>query len=286
LPFIKLHRRFRGSIALSTASARRRCHDGGAIIAAGNDLAFLGQPGMIRLVEGVLKVLYEDNHLIAVNKSPSDIVQGDKTGDPSLAVRIQEYLREKYKKKGNVFIGVVHRLDRPVSGVVLYARTSKALSRMSEAFREGTVKKLYWALVAEKPPRDEGELVHYIRRDPALNKSFASLKKSPGAKEARLRYRLLGSLERYHLLSIELLTGRHHQIRAQLHAIGCHIKGDLKYGSPRSDPGGGIHLHSRLLAFPHPVGEKTVTLVADPPDETLWNAALELWKKREAAEKG
>ncbi len=229
-------------------------------------------------METRLQILYEDNHLIAVNKSTSDIVQGDKTGDPTLADAIKGYIGEKYGKKGNVFIGVVHRLDRPVSGVVLYARTSKALSRMSEAFREGTVRKIYWAIVAEKPPESQGELVHYIRRDPALNKSFATLKKTPGAKEARLRYRLVGSLERYHLLEIELLTGRHHQIRAQLASIGCHIKGDLKYGSPRSDPGGGIHLHSRELTFPHPVGGKQITVTADPPREALWDAARELWR--------
>ena len=229
---------------------------------------------------GGLKILYEDNHLIAVNKSTSDIVQGDKTGDPSLADEIKDYLKEKYAKKGNVFVGVVHRLDRPVSGVVLYARTSKALSRMSEAFREGTVRKIYWAIVAEKPQQDEGELVHFIRRDPKLNKSFAGVKKTPGAKEARLRYRIVGSLERYHFLEIELLTGRHHQIRAQLTAMGCHIKGDLKYGAPRSDPGGGIHLHSRTLSFPHPVGGKRITVTADPPRDALWDAALELWRAR------
>jgi 23S rRNA pseudouridine1911/1915/1917 synthase len=227
----------------------------------------------------MLRILFEDNHVIAVNKSPSDIVQGDKTGDPSLADRIKEYLKDKYGKKGNVFIGVVHRLDRPVSGVVVYARTSKALTRMSRMFRDGTVRKLYWALVLEKPPKTEDTLVHYLKRDPRLNKSFASDRETSGSKEARLHYRLLFSLERYHLLSIELLTGRHHQIRAQLHAIGCHIKGDLKYGAPRSDPGGGIHLHSREVSFPHPVGGRTVTILADPPDEALWSAALKRWKQ-------
>ena len=225
-----------------------------------------------------LNVLYEDNHIIAVNKMPGDIVQGDKTGDPTLAAKTAEYIRKKYGKKGNVFIGVVHRLDRPVSGIVLYARTSKALERLSRIFREGGVKKIYWALVAEDPPKNEDTLVHWITRNPEMNKSFASEKKTDGAKEARLRYRVAYVLERYRLLEIELLTGRHHQIRAQLHAIGCHIKGDLKYGFPRSDPGGGIHLHAREVSFTHPVRGEPVRIVADPPRDPVWDAALEKWK--------
>ena len=222
-----------------------------------------------------LHVLYEDNHLIAVNKLPSDIVQGDKTGDVTLADQVRDYLREKYGKTGNVFIGIPHRLDRPTSGVVLFARTDKALQRLSELFREGGVKKTYWALVAEKPPRDSDTLVHWLRRNPSLNKSFVVAGPGKDAREARLSYLLLLSLERYHLLSIELHTGRHHQIRAQLAAIGCHIKGDLKYGAPRSNPGGGIHLHARQVSFIHPVKKELLTIVADPPPDALWSAALE-----------
>jgi 23S rRNA pseudouridine1911/1915/1917 synthase len=225
------------------------------------------------------RILYEDNHIIAVNKMPGDIVQGDKTGDATLAEETAEFLRRTHGKKGNVFIGVVHRLDRPVSGIVLYAKTSKALERLSGMFREGGVKKMYWAMVAEEPAKPEDTLVHWITRNPEMNKSFASDKRTEGAKEARLRYRLLFSLERYSLLEIELLTGRHHQIRAQLHAIGCHIKGDLKYGSPRSNPGGGIHLHAREVSFVHPVRGGTVTIVADPPQDPLWDAALVKWKE-------
>lgn len=221
-----------------------------------------------------LQVLYEDNHIIAVNKMPSDIVQGDKTGDPTLADRVKEYLRERHGKEGNVFLGVVHRLDRPVSGIVLYARTSKALQRLAALFREGGVRKVYWAMVCEEPPKKEDTLLHHIVRNPELNKSFAGTEEKPGSKEARLRYRLLFSLERYHLLEIELLTGRHHQIRAQLNTIGCHIKGDLKYGAPRSNPGGGIHLHARAIVIEHPVKKTDLTITADPPEDPLWSAAL------------
>ncbi len=225
------------------------------------------------------RILYEDNHIIAVNKMPSDIVQADKTGDPTLADSVKDYLRKKYGKQGNVFLGTVHRLDRPVSGVVLYARTSKALERMSQIFREGGVSKTYWAMVAEEPPAEADTLTHWILRNPKLNKSFASETRTEGAKEARLRYRRLFALDRYRLLEIELLTGRHHQIRAQLHAIGCHIKGDLKYGSPRSNPGGGIHLHARGISFPHPVKQERITITADPPEDSLWDAALRKWKE-------
>ncbi len=222
-----------------------------------------------------LRVLYEDNHLIAVTKRTSDIVQGDRTGDPTLADKVRDYIREKYHRQGNVFIGIPHRLDRPTSGVVLFARTDKALERLSALFREGGVRKVYWALVAERPPRDSDTLVHWLRRDPALNKSFVVPGPGRGAREARLTYTLLASLERYHLLAIELHTGRHHQIRAQLAAVGCHIKGDLKYGAPRSNPGGGIHLHAREVSLVHPVKKTPVTIVADPPDDALWAAARE-----------
>ncbi|MBE3065141.1 MAG: RluA family pseudouridine synthase, partial [Spirochaetes bacterium] len=219
-------------------------------------------------------ILYEDNHIIAVNKRPADIVQADRTGDPTLADRVREHIRAAHDKQGEVFLGIPHRLDRPTSGVVLFARTSKALSRLSELFREGGVKKTYWAMVCEKPPMEAGALVHYLRRNPVQNKSYASTSASAGSKEARLSYRLLFSLERYHLLEIELETGRHHQIRAQLAAMGCTIKGDLKYGAPRSNPGGGIHLHAREVSFLHPVKREVVRIVADPPSDPLWDAAL------------
>jgi 23S rRNA pseudouridine1911/1915/1917 synthase len=230
-------------------------------------------------VKAPLCILYEDNHIIAVNKLPSDIVQADKTGDPTLADRVREHLRAACGKTGNVFVGIPHRLDRPTSGVVLFARTDKSLARLSRMFRESGVRKTYWAMVGERPPAESGELTHWLRRNPQLNKSFVCPGPGSGAQEARLGYRLLFSLERYHLLEIELHTGRHHQIRAQLSAIGCHIKGDLKYGAPRSNPGGGIHLHARQVSFLHPVRKTPLTLVADPPDDPLWNAALARWKE-------
>ncbi len=230
---------------------------------------------------GGLAILYEDNHLIAVNKRPADIVQGDKTGDVTLADKVKDYIRASRGKEREVFVGIPHRLDRPTSGVVLFARTSKALSRLSEMFRTGEVEKTYWALVAEKPPADSGTLVHWLTRNTEQNKSYAWDAKRPGAREARLAYRLLFSLERYHLLEIHLETGRHHQIRAQLHAVGCHIKGDLKYGAPRSNPGGGIHLHARGVSFIHPVKKVTVTIQADPPRDPLWDAVMARLKSQE-----
>jgi 23S rRNA pseudouridine1911/1915/1917 synthase len=226
-----------------------------------------------------LRILYEDNHLIAVNKMPSDLTQGDTTGDETLADRVREYLRRTYGKTGNVFLGIPHRLDRPTSGVLLYARTDKALSRLGTMFRDGGVQKIYWAMVGERPPRDQDTLVHWLRRNASQNKSYAVSGPGGDAREARLTYRLLFSLERYHLLEIELHTGRHHQIRAQLHAVGCHIKGDLKYGAPRSNPGGGIHLHARQMTLVHPVSTQRLTIVADPPADPLWDAALLQWQK-------
>ncbi len=220
-----------------------------------------------------LRILYEDNHIIAVNKMPSDIVQGDKTGDVPLADRVREYLRERYHKPGNVFVGIPHRLDRPTSGVVLFARTDKALERLSALFREGGVRKTYWALVDARPPREADTLTHWLRRNAQQNKSYVVRGPGGGAREARLSYRVLCSLERYHLLEIELHTGRHHQIRAQLAAIGCHIKGDLKYGAARSNPGGGIHLHARRVELAHPVRETPLVIVADPPPDPAWEAA-------------
>ncbi len=225
-----------------------------------------------------LRILYEDNHILAVNKMPSDIVQGDRTGDETLADRVREHLRIAYGKSGNVFVGIPHRLDRPTSGVVLFARTDKALERLSAMFREGGVRKIYWAMVAERPPADSGSLAHWLRRNPAQNKSYAVAGPGGGTREARLHYHLLFSLERYHLLEIELETGRHHQIRAQLAAIGCHIKGDLKYGAARSNPGGGIHLHARQVSFVHPVRKSPLVITADPPKDPVWDAVMAQWQ--------
>lgn len=221
-----------------------------------------------------LEVLYEDNHLIAVNKGWGEIVQGDRTGDPTLAGRVADYLKAREGKPGNVFVGVIHRLDRPTSGVVLLARTGKALARMNEAFRAREVRKLYWAAVSELPPQPEGTLVHYISRNAEKNKSFAFDDPRPGALRASLRYRHLVSSDRYHLLEIEPDTGRHHQIRSQLQVIGCSIKGDLKYGARRSNAGGGIHLHARSLEFVHPVRREPVVIVAPPPPDPVWDALL------------
>lgn len=221
-----------------------------------------------------LQVLYEDNHLLAVNKAPSDIVQGDRTGDATLADRARSYLKQKHGKPGNVFVGVAHRLDRPVSGVVVFARTSKALERLNELFRGRGVSKRYWAVVDARPPKDADSLVHWITRNAEQNKSYAAPRPVPGAREARLSYRVLAALERYWLLEIDLETGRHHQIRAQLAAIGCRIKGDLKYGARRSNPGGGIHLHAREVSFEHPVRRTRLTIVGPPPADPVWDAAV------------
>lgn len=221
-----------------------------------------------------LQVLFEDNHLIAVNKRCGDIVQGDKTGDQPLSEVVKDYLKIRYEKPGAVFLGVVHRLDRPTSGVLIFARTSKALERMNALFAGGETRKTYWALVDKAPPQQADRLVHWMQRNPKLNKSFAHDKEAPGRKKAVLRYRLVKKLDRFYLLEIELETGRHHQIRAQLAAIGCSIKGDLKYGAARSNPDGGIHLHARELRFTHPVRRTPVTLLADPPEDPLWQACL------------
>ncbi|MDC6354228.1 MULTISPECIES: RluA family pseudouridine synthase [unclassified Robiginitalea] len=225
---------------------------------------------------GNLMVLYEDNHLIAVSKRAGDIVQGDKTGDTPLPETVKDYIAHKYQKPGKVFLGVVHRLDRPTTGVIVFARTSKALSRMNRLFAEGGTRKTYWALVGTPPPETAGRLVHWLERNPKQNKSYARAKEVPGSKQAILNYRLLGSLDRYHLLEIDLETGRHHQIRAQLAAIGSPIKGDLKYGFPRSNPDGGIHLHARRLEFIHPVRQDPVSILAPLPDDPLWEACGKL----------
>ena len=200
-----------------------------------------------------MTVVYEDNHIIIVNKTASEIVQGDKTGDTPLSETVKQYLKEKYSKPGNVFIGVAHRLDRPVSGLVVFAKTSKALSRLNEMFKNSEVKKTYWAVVKNLPREEEGELVNYLVRNEKQNKSYAYDKEVPGSKKAILHYRLIGRSQNYYLLEIDLKTGRHHQIRCQLAKIGCPIKGDLKYGADRSNPDGGISLHARKISFIHPV---------------------------------
>lgn len=219
-----------------------------------------------------LDVLFEDNHLIAINKRAGDIVQGDKTGDDPLSAIVKQYIKEKYDKPGEVFLGVVHRLDRPTTGIVVFARTSKALERMNALFAQGETQKTYWAVVDQAPPKAEDRLVHYMQRNTKQNKSYALDTDAPGRKQAALRYRLLKKLDRYYLLEIALETGRHHQIRAQLASIGCTIKGDLKYGAPRSNPGGGIYLHAHSLEFIHPVRKEPVHIVADPPEDAVWDA--------------
>lgn len=218
-----------------------------------------------------MTVLYEDNHIIAIGKTSSEIVQGDKTGDEPLPELVKRYLKEKYNKPGEVFLGVTHRLDRPVSGVVLFARTSKALSRLNEMFRTQQVEKTYWAIVKNTPEVTEARLKHYIVRNEKQNKSYAYDKPLHNSKEAVLSYRLIGHSDQYNLLEIKLETGRHHQIRCQLAKIGCPIKGDLKYGFARSNPNGGISLHARKVEFLHPVSKQLVSITAPVPhDDALW----------------
>ena len=217
-----------------------------------------------------MTVVYEDNHIIIVSKTASEIVQGDKTGDTPLSETVKQYLKEKYQKPGNVFIGVTHRLDRPVSGLVVFAKTGKALSRLNEMFKNSEVKKTYWAVVKNRPPQEEGELVHYIIRNEKQNKSYAYDREKPGSKKAILHYRLIGHSQNYYLLEIDLKTGRHHQIRCQLAKMGCPIKGDLKYGSPRSNPDGSICLHARNIRFVHPVSKERIEVEAPVPSDSLW----------------
>lgn len=215
-------------------------------------------------------VLYEDNHLIIVNKKNGEIVQGDRTGDWPLSEKVRSYLTHKYNKPGNAYIGVCHRLDRPVSGAIVFTKTSKALRRMNEIFKNKEAHKVYWAIVKNLPPETEGNLVHYLVRKSEKNRSIAYPKEVPGSKRAELNYRVVSRSDQYYLLEVELLTGRHHQIRCQLAAIGCPIKGDLKYGFPRSNPGAGISLHARQLSFIHPVQKTPIEVVCPVPDDPLW----------------
>jgi 23S rRNA pseudouridine1911/1915/1917 synthase len=219
-----------------------------------------------------LQIIHEDNHLIVVNKRVGDIVQGDKTGDKPLSDVVKEYIKDKYNKPGEVFLGVVHRLDRPTTGIVVFARTSKALSRMNELFSNRATQKTYWAVVKNKPEKSQDKLVHYLKRNEKNNTSKAHLKEVPDSKLASLEYKIIKELTNYTALEIELHTGRHHQIRAQLAAIGSPIKGDLKYGFDRSNPDGGIHLHARKLCFTHPVSKEAITIIAPTPDDVIWKA--------------
>lgn len=223
-----------------------------------------------------MNVLYEDNHIIVVNKQAGEIVQGDKTGDTPLSDLVKDYIKVKYDKPGEVFLGVVHRLDRPVSGVVLFARTSKALSRLNAMFASHEkVQKTYWAIVANPPREERGTLIHWLTRDEKANKARAYDREVPGSKRAVLDYELVGRSDRYYLLEVHLHTGRHHQIRCQLAKMGCPIKGDLKYGAPRSNPDGSISLHARRLCLEHPVSHETVNVAADVPNDKLWKTLAE-----------
>jgi 23S rRNA pseudouridine1911/1915/1917 synthase len=219
-----------------------------------------------------LQVIFEDNHIIVINKRPGDIVQGDKTGDTPLSEVVKEYIKHKYNKPGNVYLGVVHRLDRPTSGIVLFAKTSKALPRLNKLFADKVAKKTYWAIVKQIPEKTSDTLIHWLKRNPKQNKSYAHKNEVPESKKAILEYRLIKKMDRYALLEIDLQTGRHHQIRSQLSGIGSPIKGDLKYGFDRSNANGSIHLHARRLEFVHPVKKETITLEAPLPNDTLWNA--------------
>lgn len=219
-----------------------------------------------------MTVLYEDNHIIIVNKAPGEIVQGDKTGDKPLSEMVKEYLKEKYNKPGNVFCGVTHRLDRPTSGAVVFAKTSKALSRLNDMFRDGEVDKTYWAIVKDRPPKEEDHLIHYLIKNEKTNKSNAYTSEKPHTKKAVLHYRLIAASQNYYLLEIDLETGRHHQIRVQLAKIGCPIKGDLKYGAARSNPDGSISLHARTISFIHPVSKEKILVTAPVPEDNLWKS--------------
>lgn len=222
----------------------------------------------------MLDIIYEDNHLIVLNKPVGKLVQGDSTGDEPLSESIKSYIKEKYNKPGNVYLGVVHRLDRPTSGVLVFAKTSKALSRLNKQFSKRETEKTYWALVKNKPEKSKDRLEHFLKRNPKQNKSFAYPKEIPDSKKAILNYKIIKELNNYYLLEINLETGRHHQIRSQLSFIGCPIKGDLKYGAKRSNADGGIHLHSRKLCIEHPVKKTEMCFEGDLPNDPLWQACL------------
>ena len=224
----------------------------------------------------ILTVLYEDNHLIAVKKLSGEIIQSDQTGDTTLAEKVKAYIKKKYKKPGEVFLGIIHRLDRPVGGVIIFARTSKALKRMNELFREKKIKKEYWAIVEEKPPLEEEQLINWLKKNQDKNRSRAYEKEVKASKKAILSYQLVGRSKNYFYLKITPLTGRHHQIRVQLSFIGCRIKGDVKYGAKRTNKDGGIHLFAKSLSFVHPIKKEPLTISANPPIDPLWNEFLNL----------
>ena len=239
---------------------------------------------MERIVSNIdnLQILHEDNHLIIINKSSGDLVQGDKTGDTPLSDLVKGYIKKKYDKPGAVYLGVTHRLDRPTTGIVVFAKTSKALSRMNALFLNKKISKTYWAVVKNKPSKSKDTLIHWLKKNPKNNKSKAYIKEVDQSKKAILYYELIHSLDRYHLLEVNLETGRHHQIRSQLSAIGSPIKGDLKYGFDRSNLDGSIHLHARNISFIHPVSNQLIDVSAPPPDEVLWKECIKpsrLWKQ-------
>lgn len=219
-----------------------------------------------------LQVLFEDNHIIAINKRCGDIVQGDKTGDKPLSEIVKSFLKTKYSKPGNVYLGIPHRLDRPTSGVVMFAKTSKSLSRLNKIFKDGKVQKYYWAVTKNKPEKQEDTLIHWLRKNEKTNKSTYFKKETVKAKKAVLHYRVLKKLERYFIIEIELVTGRHHQIRCQLSAMGCPVRGDLKYGYDRSNNDGGIDLHAKKIIFEHPINGKKIIIDAPVRDTKIWNA--------------
>lgn len=221
-----------------------------------------------------LEVLYEDNHIIVVNKKVGDITQGDKTGDTPLSEIVKAYIKEKYQKPGAVFLGVVHRLDRPTSGLIIFAKTSKSLERLNKMLREKTIQKTYWAIVKNAPKKEADTLIHYLKKNPKNNKASVYQEATDGSKKAILHYKTVKKLDQYTLLEVDLETGRHHQIRAQLSKIDCPIKGDLKYGFQRSNKNGGIHLHARNIVFIHPVSKKSINLTAPVPDDVIWNACI------------
>ncbi|HOI86968.1 MAG TPA: RluA family pseudouridine synthase [Lentimicrobium sp.] len=223
------------------------------------------------MLRQVPEILYEDNHLLVVNKRAGDLVQGDRSGDVTLIDTLKAYIKEKYSKPGEVFLGLVHRLDRPVSGAVIFARTSKALTRLTGMVKERQIEKIYWAIVGNRPADSDGRLVHFLVKNEKQNKSYPSGEKTPGAKRAELSYTLLASSNSFHLLEVNLHTGRHHQIRAQLAAAGFPIRGDLKYGAPRSNPDGSISLHARKLKFTHPVNGQQLQILAPLPVAPEWH---------------
>nr|WP_319573457.1 RluA family pseudouridine synthase [uncultured Draconibacterium sp.] len=226
-----------------------------------------------------MDVIYEDNHIIAINKACGDVVQGDKTGDETVLDKVKHYLKEKYNKPGNVYLGLPHRLDRPTSGVLILAKTSKVLPRLNKLFQtKDGMQKVYWAVVDKRPPKYTDTLEHYLRKDQEKNRSYAYTDEKPGSKFASLTYRHVASIDRYHLLEIEIHTGRHHQIRVQLRQLNLHIKGDLKYGAPRSNKNKGIHLHARQVKLIHPVRKEPLTIIADPPKDPVWDEFMKLFK--------